>query len=241
MRQFIRFVVTAGTWGMLSMVAAVALFVISIVEHVREKNVTSYVLCALAAAISFVGGFLAWREENKKYEVEKAQHDSPNFKLDLISILTNYDPNSNVTTACFAAMLVNRGSPSVAVGWTARYQSQSIDMTVGYVSPPGDSLEWGPIEGQKLVMRRLDMLPARTMLAIERGHSRHGRVLFEFPGDRRAEIFSGGAQILVGCYDVTQRLCQQTFKTGPEFMHPILRTFPDETIVVEQQPKLIGQ
>jgi hypothetical protein len=228
-----RFIVTAGTWGLLSMLASVALLAISIVEHVREKNVTSYVLLFFAALAFGVGAFIAWHEENKKYEAERTKHDNPNFQLTIASILTMYDPNRNITTACFAAMLVNSGSPSVAIGWTARYQSPSIDMTLGFMNPSSDELLWEPLQGQKLRLRRMDMLPARTLIPIERGHSRHGRVLFEFSGDRRAEVYSGAAQIWVGCSDVTGRLCQQLFTTSPGYIQPELRVFPDETIVPE--------
>lgn len=228
MRKFLRFVVAAGTWGLLSMIAALALFTIAVVEHIRDKNVTSYVLLVFAALVFCFGSFLAWLEEHKKYEMEKNKHDNPNLVLNVESILTSYRQQDNVTTLCFACGLTNLGSPSNAGGWTLRYQSHSIDLTVKFMSLPDDKVPFPVAGGRNLVLKRLELLPARTLSAIERGHTKHGRLLYEIPGDRRDEVHSGAAMMWVGCVDNTGRICQSPFKTGPERSRPDLLTFPDE-------------
>lgn len=163
------------------------------------------------------------------YKTEKEKHDNPNLELNIVSILTHYDPATNVTTLCFAGIVINRGSTAIAFGWKVRYQSPSIDMTIAFVSPTDDEHNWKPVGDRQLVLRRHTMLPAKTLTPIERGHSRHGRVLFEIPGNREDEIYSGAAQRWIGCTDTTGRVCQSLFKTDPAHRVPTLQLFPDET------------
>ena len=222
-RRFIQFLISAGSAGVTSMVVALVLFVISIVEHVRGANLTSYVLVCVAALMFSVGAYSAWAKEHEQYESEKEKHDNPNLELNVVSILTRYEPALNVTTLCFAGVVVNRGSPSIAFGWKVRYQSQSIDMTIAFVSPPDDEQKWVPVGGRQLILRRDAMLPAKTLIPIERGHSLHGRVLFEIPGNREDEIYSGAAQMWIGCTDTTGRVCQTLFQTGPAHRVPFSR------------------
>lgn len=229
MRRFLAFLAAAGIYGVASVILAAILLVISIYEHARDKNVVSYVFVVIAALVFCVGAFVAWSEENKKYEAEKAKHDEPNFGLRIESILTNYNAQTNVTTVCFAAAITNRGAPSHASGWHIRYQSRSIDVTVKYVTPPQERTELPPLGGRKLVLKRADLLPARSLPTVERGQTKHGRILFEIPGDRRQEIYSGNAAIWLGCLDNAERLCQSLFKSTPEI--PDLQVYPDEEVI----------
>lgn len=228
MRKFLGFLAAAGIYGVASVLLAAILLVISIYEHARDKNVVAYVFVVIAALTFCVGSFVAWLEENKKYEAEKAKHDEPNFGLRIESILTFYNSESNITTVCFAAAITNRGAPSHASGWHVRYQSPSIDLTVKYVSLAQERIELPPIGGRKLVLKRLDLLPARSLPTIERGQTKHGRILFELPGDRRQEIYSGNAAMWIGCFDNAERLCQSLFKSTPEI--PGLQAYPDEEV-----------
>lgn len=228
MRRFMLFVKAAGTLGLLSVVAALSLFLVSVYEHIQEKNVTSYIFLACAALMFCVGSFLAWLEEHRKYEAEKSRHENPNFYLNIETVLTAYDDKQNLTTLCFAASLLNLGSVSNASGWCLRYQSPSVDMTVKFISLPQDTMPFPVVGGRNLILKRLELLPARTLSSLERGHTKHGRVLFELPGDRRDEIYSGAAQMWIGCLDNTGRLCQAAFKTGPDHKVSALTTYPDE-------------
>jgi hypothetical protein len=85
------------------------------------------------------------------------------------------------------------------------------------------------IGGKQLVLKRLDLLPARSLPAVERDETKYGRILFEVPGDRRQEIYSGNAVAWLGCYDNAGRLCQTMFKATPEILE--LKTYPDEEVV----------
>jgi hypothetical protein len=228
MRRFLAFLAAAGVYGVASVLIAAILLGISIFEHARDKNVVAYIFVVTAALAFCVGAFIAWLEENKKYEAEKAKHDAPNFRLQIESIITKYELQTNLTSLCFAADVVNRGAPSHAQGWHVRYQSHSIDITVKYISLVQDRAEI-PLGGNTLILKRLDLLPARTLATIERGQLRHGRILFEIPGDRRQEIYSGNAVMWIGCFDNADRLCQAPFKSTAEI--PVLKTYPDEEVV----------
>jgi len=228
MRRFLAFLAAAGMYGMASVLMAAILLGISIYEHIRDRNVVAYVFVVIAALVFCVGAFAAWSEENNKYQAEKAKHDEPNLGLQIDSIITHYNAHGNITTACFAAALTNRGAPSHAAGWHVRYQSHSIDVKVQYTSPKLDRTEL-PLGNESLILKRLDMLPARSLPTIGRGETKHGRILFEIPGDRRDEIYSGAAVMWIGCFDNADRLCQAPFKSTAEVKG--LKTYPDEEVI----------
>jgi len=228
MRRFLSFLAAAGNYGVVSVAITAVLLTISIIEHTRDKNVVAYWLLFIAALVFCVGAYIAWSEENKKLEAEKAKHDAPKFTLNIETIVTAYWEQSNITSVCFAAYLTNRGAPSHAGGWHVRYQSHSIDVTVKYNTLPHERVEL-PIGGRKLVLKRNDLLPARSLPSVERGQTKHGRVLFEIPGDRRQEIYSGQAVMWVGFFDNASRLCQALFQSTSPIED--LKTYPDEEFV----------
>ncbi|HXT86279.1 MAG TPA: hypothetical protein VN745_04575 [Verrucomicrobiae bacterium] len=228
MGKFLGFLAAAGAYGVASVVIAFILFFISVYEHAHNQNVAAYVLILVGASIFCIGAFIAWSAENNKYEVEKAKHDAPNFDLIIESILTLYNPTQNMTVIVFAAMLTNRGAPSHAIGWRVRYQSNSIDITVKYVSLPQEKVNFGAIGGRTLVLKRQDLLPARCLPMIERGETKHGRVVFEIQGDRRQEIYSGNAVMRVMFDDNAHRLCEGLFKATGEVND--LQAYPDEEV-----------
>jgi hypothetical protein len=56
----LKFTKAAGTLGVTSVALSVVLFVLSIVEHVRDKNVPAYVFIYLAAIFFAVGAYMTW-------------------------------------------------------------------------------------------------------------------------------------------------------------------------------------
>jgi hypothetical protein len=181
-----------------------------------------------------VGAFLAWNDEHNKYIAEQKKNDDPNFQLRIESTVPYYNSALNVTTLCFAADLTNYGSPSQASGWVLRYQSLTIDVAVKFVSPVQERVVFPVSGGYNLVLKRLDMLPAKTLNALERGHTKHGRILFEVAGDRRNEIHSGAAQMWIGCSDIKGRFYQTPFGANPQTLFAQLQPYPDEEIEAQQ-------
>jgi hypothetical protein len=228
--SFLLFVAAAGKWGIALMTGGIASYLVALFEHTKGQSLPALVWAFVGIALFMVGAYLAWNDEHQKYQTEKAKHDNPNFILDVEAILTAHNQVLNITTLCFAATLINRGSPSHAGGWIVRYQSPTVDITVKYVSLTEEKALFPVVGGHNLILKRSDLLPARTLAAIERGHTRQGRLLFELPGDRRDEIHSGAAQMWVACFDNTGRICECLFKTGIAQKISVLRTYPDEEI-----------
>jgi hypothetical protein len=223
----IEFVKTAGLLGGGRVVLAIILMGIAIWEHIHGKNAATFIFGLLVVVFFCFGAYVAWSKERDKYEQEARKHEQPNLQLTLHDVLSSYDPNRDVTTVVMSAVLVNRGVATVALGWVARFQSPQIDITIGYRNLPTEEYEWPLSNGNLLILRRQEMLTARTMQAIEKGHLVHGRIVFEFQGDRRAELANGSGRIWLGCYDFTGRLTQELFQG--HFI-PDLNFFPDEEV-----------
>jgi hypothetical protein len=233
--DFVEFLETAGKIGVGSVFLALLLFLIGIYEHLIGHNVPASWLMMLAVLSFGYGSFLAWRNERAKFVAEQQKHEQPNFNLRLGQVLTLYSANTNMTLMCLSGTLINSGSPSVGTVWTARYQSPTLDTTIGYINLLDAEWYWPLSNGRNLVLRRNRMLPAQTMTAIDKGHGCSGRILFEFQGDRRAELASGVAQIWLGCYDCTGRLCQSVTSTFAENF-PVV--FADEDTQLPDNPGL---
>jgi hypothetical protein len=225
--RFFEFIRTAGLLGGGSVLLSIILFGITIWEHAKSENIASAVLGALVIVFFCVGAFIAWLQERKKYEAEALKHEQPNLKLTLHDVLTNYEANRDITTVLMSAVLVNSGVATIAQGWIAKFQSPQIDITIGYRNLPTEEFNWPLSNGNTLILKRGEMLTARTMQAIERGHLVHGRIVFEFQGDRRTELADGSGVIWLGCYDFTERLTQAMFQGR---LIPDLNFFPDEDV-----------
>src|SRR5258708_9530221 len=61
--RFFEFLRTAGSLGWGSVVLAVILFTITIFEHIRDHNVTAFVVCFLGVFFFCLGAYLAWSKE----------------------------------------------------------------------------------------------------------------------------------------------------------------------------------
>jgi hypothetical protein len=225
--RFFEFIQTAGLLGGGSVLLSIILFGITIWEHVKGENIASAVLGVLVIVFFCVGAFIAWLQERKKFETEALKHEQPNLKLTLHDVLTNYDPNRDITTVLMSAVIVNRGAATIAQGWIAKFQSPQIDITIGYRNLPTEEFPWPLSNGNTLILKRQEMLTVRTMQAIPKGHLVHGRIVFEFQGDRRTELANGSGVIWLGCYDFTERLTQAMFQ-GHSI--PDLNFFPDEEV-----------
>lgn len=224
--RFFRFLTTAGWIGGGSVMLSMILLAITIWEHLHDKNVAAFVLGILVVVFFCFGAYIAWSKESEKYLNEKQKHEQPDFKLTLYDVLTSYNPTMDLTTICMSGVLTNRGAPSVATGWRARYQSPQIDTSIGHSNLPTEEYDWTLSDGNIVVLKRRELLPAKTLKVISKGESAHGRIIFEFQGDRRHELNNGTAQIWLGCYDFTGRLTQEVFKGGNPI--PYGYFFPDE-------------
>jgi len=67
MTTFGRFIKAAGLLGGGSVVLAILLFLITIIEHIRDHNVEVFYLVLLAAVFFCFGAYQAWHDENRKY------------------------------------------------------------------------------------------------------------------------------------------------------------------------------
>jgi hypothetical protein len=77
MRKILSFFRTAGLLGGGSMILATILFVVSVVEQFKDRNVPAYWLL-LAAALAFCfGAYSAWEKEDRALKDEKAKNGLP--------------------------------------------------------------------------------------------------------------------------------------------------------------------
>ena len=211
-------------WALMSTAAFTALSVWSALSR-HGGEVTVIGTAVLAIFFFLIAAYIAWRHENRKYLTEVEKNVSPEFSLDLAQVSTLYNAQTDTTVVCASGVLTNSGAASPAMRWRARFSSPRIDVTIGFSNLPSAEYEWHMSSGNILVLRRENMLPAKGLNAIERGHTIHGRILFEFHGDIRPDLGNFVGKLWIGCEDFKGRLCQDLFQ-GYEI--PKIDFFPDE-------------
>ena len=89
LRNLGQFVKDAGRYGIASEIAASILFIVTLVEHARDKTFSSLPFICLSALLLFLGGFLAWSRQchankalqDKFIQLENQLTDVPNLNV----------------------------------------------------------------------------------------------------------------------------------------------------------------
>ena len=229
----VEFFKTAGLIGGGSVTLAIVLFFITAAEHYWDHSVKAAIFGGLGIAAFCGGAYIAWTKEREKYEAEVRKNENPDFKVQLGDVLTVYSER-NTTIVCASVVVTNRGCSSSMTHWKARFTSPLIDVTIGHSNFASEIYEWPLTTGQTLILKRSDMLPARTLSTIQRGQTVHGRILFEFAGDIRPELSNCVGRLWIGGLDFKEVLYQDLFQGYPI---ATINIFPDEE-VRQPQPLL---
>ena len=142
--NLIKFLKAAGNIGLGSVGLAIVLLVISIDEHLKDKNVSAYVL-VLAAALSFAfGAYRAWANDHKAYMDEIEKNTKPLLKIELkasffdiskvpdkqtLNLLIHIYAYLKVTNLTSPETVIKDGTLEMTVGGT-RYQGIGHDKSV---------------------------------------------------------------------------------------------------------------
>ncbi|HEX5236448.1 MAG TPA: hypothetical protein VFW25_14095 [Silvibacterium sp.] len=209
-RRPVEFIKTAGLFGGGSVTLAIILFLITGLEHYWNQNVTATVFAALGIIFFCFGAFTAWNKERDKYEAEVTKTGNPSFVLDPGQMHVWYDINRGQTMILLSPTLTNHGATSAAFSWQISFNSSMLRIQVPYSSLPDSAMRWiVPPGNRALVLRNDKMLPFLTAEAVERGHSKSGRILFELPGNLERDILANPASLYLGC---SNRLNQLTWQ-----------------------------
>jgi hypothetical protein len=66
MRQIGKFIADAGSWGLVSVVAAVVFFAIGIRDHAQDKPISAFVFVCLSVPLFWAGAYIAWSKKNSE-------------------------------------------------------------------------------------------------------------------------------------------------------------------------------
>jgi len=126
--NFIKFLKAAGSIGGGSVVLAIVLFVISIEEHFRNKNVNAYWLLLIAAIAIAFGAYRAWAAQSET-------NTKPNLKIELTGALfeVSHMPHTQDTLIRIYAYLkvMNLSTQETII------KDGSLEMTVGGIPYKG--------------------------------------------------------------------------------------------------------
>jgi hypothetical protein len=205
----IEFIRTAGYAGGGSVTLAIILFFVTFFEHYEDHNVKAAVFAALGIVFFCGGAFIAWNKERDKFEAEVAKHGNPRFNLGIGQIDVSFDQTRGITLILLSPTLTNHGATSAAMNWQIQYNSPLMRIIVPYTNLPYPVTRWNISGNRSLLLYHDKMLPVVTSVAVESGHTKCGRLLFDLPGDLTQSIRTNPAQLYVGCCD---RLNQMTWQ-----------------------------
>jgi len=146
----------------------------------------------------------------------------PEFELELNTIIWIYNPKEERTIFYIGSRLLNRGAPSIALGWTAEYVlgDEKEEMKGFYLTEPSILT----VGAERLTVENKDLLTVKTAeKAVERGGAIYGRLVFALPGDRNDQVKTLQFRIKVTVEDYTRRKCTGIYVPSSKPMASLLR------------------
>lgn len=191
----------------------------------------------LAVLAAMVTCYRVWVHEYDSADALKQQveHRRPELMLNIESTLWIFDKERDITVFVLSAYLLNRGEPSVAMSWNARYQIGDVveDMTGFYLHDDGYRITIGD---QELTLTNENLLMPQVLTRrLERGEGKLGRIIFSIPGNRAEQIATNQFTITVGCFDFQGTPCSAAYKPSGVPL-PAVMMFPGEKLVSLRTP-----
>ena len=143
---------------------------------------------------------------------EKLEDRKPNLDLSIESAIWVYEKESNQTVFVLASYLLNRGEPTIAMSWTAKYQcgEKTENMAGSYLRDSYHIL----VGKDQLTLTNENLLSPQVFIKrLEKGEGKMGRILFTVPGNRLNEIATAKWRIAVQCKDFEGTFCSAEY--GP--------------------------
>ena len=157
----------------------------------------------IAAGLAFAyANYKAWIVQHKKnLELQTSLDDRrAGFVLGIGNAIWVYDSAQNLTIFFMSATILNQGTPSIVLGWEAKYSvgSASEDMVSFYLLNPYFVM----VGKDRLTVSNDDLLNVKTSeTQIPRGGSVSGRLLLTLQGDRSVQLTSANYEIHLTCRD----------------------------------------
>lgn len=153
---------------------------------------------------------------SERRAINASARNVPNFDLILGDTYSNYQAQDDKTRFFIIATLLNRGTPFVALGWTAKYiLSTGVEEQMEPYWIVGTHVL--RIGNDEVHLTTGDLLIAKTReLPIVTGGLCDGRLLFTLSGDRMAQVKASNYKIEVSCHDIEGREYKSTYVPAAE-------------------------
>jgi hypothetical protein len=208
-------------WGVLITVIAIMSGILSLVreflQFVDPVRFPERSLFLASAQIAFLVsvGFLWWQEKHARIVAETLLDKSkPQFELTTGDTIWQYRVTEGLTAIYVSAGLLNRGEPSVALGWSARYllNGASEEMELFNIATPHVI----QVDDQQVTFTNDNLINVKTLeRPLLKGQWVGGRVLCTVRGDRTAQIMAAQFRIEISCADYTGKLYKATYTPSP--------------------------
>lgn len=209
-------------WGMAITVIAFMSGILSIVREVLQFvdpvkfPERSIFFASLRVAFLVAIGLLWWQEKRARIVAETLLEKSkPHFELNLGDLVWQYREDVDLTLFYILTSILNRGEPSVALNWNAKYilNAMSEQMEFYTISTPHE------IDlGDRTVTFTNDNLTNVRALEtpIQKGQWIGGRILCTVRGNRTAQVLAAQYRIEVTCADYTGAKCSAMYVPAAE-------------------------
>jgi hypothetical protein len=177
-----------------------------------------------------VSAAILWAIEHKnRLETQNKLADrKPHLNLNIESAIWIYDKENNQTVFVLASYLVNKGEPTIAMSWGAKYQfGDKVENMTGFYLRDIYQITIG---NDQLTLTNDNLLPPQVITnRLERGEGKLGRLLFTVPNNRLDEIATKKWDIKVQCFDFEGTPCLAVYRPT-ETPLPNTLMFPGEKL-----------
>ncbi|MGO8935185.1 MAG: hypothetical protein ACLPLZ_02445 [Terracidiphilus sp.] len=226
-----RFIYSAGYFGGGSVIVAVILLAIAVIEHIKGKNVEAKWFFIVACLAFCLGAFMAWKDADNNLQVET--HDKsdlqgqiefltePNLSADITTIMAADSARTGNAIMILVVTITNRGAPSTfSIGTDRLIFADGRSVILDEVPP--SAAEYTTIRNKgdspTVVLKGSDRLvPKADAAPIERGGGLTGWAMYIVPGFSKEEATQKGAQVRLEFFDVNGKLfsTQKEIKSKP--------------------------
>jgi len=194
-------------WGVLITGVAIMSGVLSIVREVlhfvdpAKFPERSIFFASVRVAFLVAVGVLWWQEKRARIVAETLlDRSKPHFELSLGQHIWQYRQDLDLTCFYFLTGLLNRGEPSVALSWNARYilNRHPEPMEIFQIASPHTIA----IDDRVVTFTNENLLNVKTLeRPVLKGQWIGGRMLLTLPGNRSLQLQAAQFKVELSCSD----------------------------------------
>jgi hypothetical protein len=201
------FILAAGYIGGGSVILAVVLLIVSMIEHQRERNLSAQMFFLIACFAFCFGAYMAWHKQYEKtlrVQTTLDQMNNPvlHASIGQIFVAPAGDHNQNAIVTVMVTV-TNTGTPSIAQNWHSTIKLPGKNVELIDIPPPLNTVTLSFENASPIMLLGSDYVPRKSMMQpIPTGGAAGGFMQYLVIGETWETISSPAASLRLDFTDI---------------------------------------